>query len=90
MVCEDPDSGWINYGAYRVQSHDAKTASVMVSKGKHHDILMRKYFDRGEPCPIAVVAGMPGAVHGGRMEMLHRWTDCRRDPQRGGRSHQHA
>tara|TARA_Y100001954_G_scaffold239084_1_gene310841 strand:+ start:3376 stop:4806 length:1431 start_codon:yes stop_codon:yes gene_type:complete len=62
VVMKDPDSGWINYGAYRVQSHDAKTASVMVSKGKHGDILMRKYFDRGEPCPIAVVAGMHPAL----------------------------
>ena len=42
VVMKDPDSGWINYGAYRVQAHDAKTASVMVSKGKHGDILMRK------------------------------------------------
>ena len=62
VVMKDPDSGWINYGAYRVQSHDPKTASVMVSKGKHGDIIMRKYFDRGEPCPIAVVAGMHPAL----------------------------
>jgi 4-hydroxy-3-polyprenylbenzoate decarboxylase len=33
----------------------------MASKGKHGDIIMRKYHDRGEPCPIAVVVGVhPG------------------------------
>jgi 4-hydroxy-3-polyprenylbenzoate decarboxylase len=33
----------------------------MISKGKHGDILMRKYHDKGLPCPIAVVAGVhPG------------------------------
>jgi hypothetical protein len=44
VVMKDPDSGWINYGAYRVQVYDDPTiASVMISKGKHGDILMRKY-----------------------------------------------
>jgi 4-hydroxy-3-polyprenylbenzoate decarboxylase len=45
-----------------VQVHDAKTASVMISKGKHGDLLMRRYHDRGEPCPIAVVAGVHPAL----------------------------
>ncbi len=61
VIMKDPDSGWINYGAYRVQVHDRAVASVMASKGKHGDIIMRKYHDRGEPCPIAVVVGVhPG------------------------------
>jgi UbiD family decarboxylase len=61
VIMKDPDSNWVNYGAYRVQVHDKKTASVMISKGKHGDIIMRKYHDRGQPCPIAVVAGVhPG------------------------------
>lgn len=59
VVMKDPDSGWINYGAYRVQVYDEPgIASVMCSKGKHGDILMRKYFERGERCPIAVICGM--------------------------------
>lgn len=57
VIMKDPDSDWVNYGAYRIQAHDAKTASIMVSKGKHGDILMKKYHDRGLPCPIAVVVG---------------------------------
>jgi len=61
VIMKDPDSGWVNYGAYRVQAQDKKTASVMISKGKHGDILMRKYHDAGKPCPIAVVVGVhPG------------------------------
>ncbi len=33
----------------------------MISKGKHGDIIMKKYHDRGERCPIAVVCGVhPG------------------------------
>jgi UbiD family decarboxylase len=59
VIMKDPDSGWINYGAYRVQTYDdPRIASVMCSKGKHGDILMRRYHERGQRCPIAVVAGM--------------------------------
>ncbi len=62
VVMRDPDTGWVNYGAYRVQVHDRQIASVMASKGKHGDMIMRKYHDRGEPCPIVVVCGVHPAL----------------------------
>ncbi|MDP6174929.1 MAG: UbiD family decarboxylase, partial [Rhodospirillales bacterium] len=62
VVMKDPDSDWINYGTYRIQSHDPTTASIMISPGKHGRIIMEKYHDRGEPCPVAVVAGMHPAL----------------------------
>ena len=34
----------------------------MTSKGKHGNLIMRKYHERGEPCPVAVVAGMHPAL----------------------------
>ncbi len=33
VITQDPDTGWINFGAYRVQVHGRDTASVMISKG---------------------------------------------------------
>ena len=62
VIMRDPDSGWINYGAYRVQAQEPNVATVMFSKGKHGDIIKRKYHERGEPCPIAVVCGMHPAL----------------------------
>ena len=62
VIMKDPDSGWINYGAYRVQAHNANTASVMCSKGKHGNVIMRKYHERGQAMPIAVVCGMHPAL----------------------------
>jgi UbiD family decarboxylase len=62
VVMKDPDSGWINYGAYRVQVHGRDVASVHCTKGKHGNIIMRKYHERGEPCPIAVVVGIHPAL----------------------------
>ena len=62
VIMKDPDTGWINYGAYRVQSHGPGVATVMCSKGKHGDLIKRRYHERGEPCPIAVVVGMHPAL----------------------------
>lgn len=62
VVMRDPDTGWINYGAYRVQAHEGNIATVMCSKGKHGDLIKRRYHERGEPCPIAVVCGMHPAL----------------------------
>ena len=62
VIMRDPDTGWINYGAYRVQAQDRSVASVMCSKGKHGDMIMRRYHERGEPCPVAVVCGMHPAL----------------------------
>ncbi|MBM3485717.1 MAG: UbiD family decarboxylase [Alphaproteobacteria bacterium] len=62
VIMKDPDSGWINYGAYRVQVHDKNVASVMTSKGKHGNIIMQRYKERGEKCPVAVICGMHPAL----------------------------
>src|SRR5258708_197088 len=62
VIKKDADTGWINYGAYRVQYQGPNVATVMCSKGKHGDLIKRRYHERGEPCPIAVVAGMHPAL----------------------------
>ena len=49
VIMKDPDTGWINYGAYRVQSHGPGVATVMCSKGKHGDLIKRRYHERGDP-----------------------------------------
>src|SRR5438552_7185790 len=62
VIMRDPDTGWINYGAYRVQAQSRNAATVMCSKGKHGDLIRRRYHERGEPCPIAVICGMHPAL----------------------------
>ena len=58
-VCRDPDTGYVNVGTYRVQVHDEKTVGVWMIPGKHGDLITRKYWARGESCPVAVVCGLP-------------------------------
>ncbi len=62
VIMRHPDTGWINYGAYRIQVHDRNVASVMCSKGKHGNLIMRRYQELKQPCPIAVVVGMHPAL----------------------------
>jgi 4-hydroxy-3-polyprenylbenzoate decarboxylase len=62
VVCQDPDSGYVNVGTYRVQIHDEKTVGVNMIAGKHGDLIGRKYWEKGEECPFLVVCGMPPSL----------------------------
>src|SRR5436305_14315569 len=62
VIMKHPDTGWINYGAYRVQVHDRALATVMCSKGKHGNLILRRYKELGQRCPVAVVVGMHPAL----------------------------
>ena len=91
VAMKDPDSGWINYGTYRVQSHEPNVASVMMSPGKHGLIIMRKYHERGQPCPVAVVAGMhPALFMLGGIEIPYGKNGCGGHSRGADRGHQHA
>ena len=62
VIMRHPDTGWINYGAYRVQVHGKNLASVMCSKGKHGNLILNRYKELGQKCPVAVVCGMHPAL----------------------------
>ena len=57
VITADPDSDWINIGTYRVMVQDGKTLGVFIEPGKHGDVIRRKYWDRGQPCPMIVTVG---------------------------------
>ncbi len=57
VITADPDSDWINVGTYRVMVQDKKTLGVFIEPGKHGDAIRRKYWDRGQPCPMIVTVG---------------------------------
>ena len=59
----DPDTGWINASIYRVQVHGPDKVTVQFDHGgRHGAIIARKYWDRGESCPVAVVHGEDPAL----------------------------
>ena len=57
VITRDPSTGWVNCGTYRVQVHDAKTAGIMISPGKHGRLMRDEYWSQGKGCPVAVSLG---------------------------------
>jgi 4-hydroxy-3-polyprenylbenzoate decarboxylase len=57
VIMKDPDEGWVNIGTYRMQEQDDKSISLFISPGKQGGGIRNKYFDRNEPCPVAVTLG---------------------------------
>jgi UbiD family decarboxylase len=63
VVMRDPDDGWINASIYRVQVHGRNKVTVQFDHGgRHGAIIAKKYWDRGESCPVAVVHGEDPAL----------------------------
>ena len=58
VVTKDPDDGWINASIYRLQVHSKDTITVQFdTPARHAAIIAKKYWDLGNPCPVAVVIG---------------------------------
>jgi 4-hydroxy-3-polyprenylbenzoate decarboxylase len=75
VVMRDPDSGWINASIYRVQVHGPDRVTVQFDhEGRHGAIIARKYRDRGESCPVAVVNGPDPALFVAGFEYLPEGT----------------
>jgi 4-hydroxy-3-polyprenylbenzoate decarboxylase len=63
VVMRDPDDGWINASIYRVQVHGPNRVTVQFDHGgRHGAIIARKYWDRGQRCPVAIVHGQDPAL----------------------------
>jgi UbiD family decarboxylase len=57
VIVKDPDSDWTNLGTYRVMVQDERTLTVFIEPGKHGDVIRKKYWQKGLPCPMAVSVG---------------------------------
>ncbi|MFZ1882391.1 MAG: phenylphosphate carboxylase subunit beta [Rhodoplanes sp.] len=57
LVTRDPDTGWTNLGTYRSQILGKNVLGSQIIKGKHGDMHMKKYQERGELMPAAAVVG---------------------------------
>ena len=63
VIMRDPDTGWINASIYRVQVHGPKRVTIQFDHtGRHGNMIARKYWDRGQSCPVAVVNGEDPAL----------------------------
>ena len=56
-LMRDPDTGIDNIGIYRHQVHSKTELGVQFSETADGNVIWKKYEERGEPCPIAIVIG---------------------------------
>ncbi|MBW2434461.1 MAG: UbiD family decarboxylase, partial [Deltaproteobacteria bacterium] len=57
IISRDPESGWVNLGTYRSQLLEKDKIGTQFIKGKHADIMLKKYQAMGKPMPVASVIG---------------------------------
>ena len=56
-IARDPDEGWVNFGAYRVQVQGKTKVTVQISPNHDGKIIAKKYWAKGKPCPMAISCG---------------------------------
>ena len=57
VILKDPDTGSVNLGSYRLQVHDGKTTGLFCEPANDGSAILRKYWDKGQACPVAVSVG---------------------------------
>lgn len=63
VVMRDPDTGWVNASIYRLQVHGRDRITVQFDhQGRHGAIIAAKWWERGKPCPVAVINGPDPAL----------------------------
>ncbi|MBI4526814.1 MAG: UbiD family decarboxylase [Deltaproteobacteria bacterium] len=57
VIVRDPDTGWINLGSYRIMNHDRNTGGIFIQTMRHGYAIAKKYWKKGQACPVAVSLG---------------------------------
>ena len=57
LVSKDPDTGWVNLGTYRGMVLDEKSVGLQLIKGKHAEVMLRRYGELGKKMPVLYVIG---------------------------------
>lgn len=70
VITRDPDTGSVNAAPYRNQLFDRKTVGFHAQPGHHGRFHRDRYFERGLPCPVAIVFGSDPLLFSGGMAEL--------------------
>jgi len=57
FITKDLETGWVNLGTYRAQLLGKDKLGTQFIKGKHADIMLKKYQAMKKPMPVACVIG---------------------------------
>ncbi|MBI4489487.1 MAG: UbiD family decarboxylase [Deltaproteobacteria bacterium] len=62
VVTRDPESSYINVGSYRFMLVNKNTIVAHIGSGHHGDVIRKKYWAKGKPCPAAISLGQEPAL----------------------------
>lgn len=57
VITRDPESDWVNLGAYRTMILDEKRVSIVIGHGKQGRMHYEKWWAREGKCPVAISLG---------------------------------
>ena len=57
VIQRDPETDYVNSGTYRVSIHEKDLCGILMEPGSHGDLIRRKYWSKGEKCPVVVSVG---------------------------------
>jgi UbiD family decarboxylase len=62
-VTRDPESGILNVGCYRFMLLGKDKIVAHIGSGHHGDVIRKKYWDKGQSCPVAISLGQEPALY---------------------------
>jgi len=63
VMTRDPDQKWVNAAVYRAQVFDRNTVGFHPIPGRHGAVIRQKYWEKGQPCPVAISCGQEPALY---------------------------
>jgi UbiD family decarboxylase len=57
VITQDPDTGQLNIGTYRVMVHDRNKVGIYMAPIRHGLADLRKYHDQGKAAPVVITLG---------------------------------
>jgi 4-hydroxy-3-polyprenylbenzoate decarboxylase len=57
LINQDPESGYINMGTYRMQLHEPNLLGLWMSPGQHGKIIAARHWEKGKSCPVVATFG---------------------------------
>jgi 4-hydroxy-3-polyprenylbenzoate decarboxylase len=61
-VTRDPESAYINIGSYRFMLLGKNKIVAHIGSGHHGDVIRKKYWAKGKPCPVAISLGQEPSI----------------------------
>jgi 4-hydroxy-3-polyprenylbenzoate decarboxylase len=70
VILRDPDTGGVHFGCYRVMVQDKNTLGLYISPSHTGAIIRKKYWDKGQSCPVAVSFGQEPVLFVGSAQYM--------------------